>query len=89
MGWQAFLAHRLTVEVTFFATENRFRATIKGLLPVFFFLVRLSGMKEYRYSAAPAPENANFSEYRRGVLRGKTSNEFWIMAERIIRDYTA
>ena len=33
-------------------------------------------------------ENANFTEYRRGVLRGRGSEEYWLMAERILREYT-
>lgn len=79
---QAFLSHRLSAEIDFFATENRFRATVKGLTPIFFFMSRLGGMKHLNYAIQ---ENANFTKYRRGVLRGKGGDEFWIMAERSIR----
>ena len=80
---QAFLSHRLRLDVVFFASDEAFRATIKGLMPIFLFV---HGM-ESGYTM-PVKENANFTEYRRSVLRGKGSDEFWIMAERVLREYT-
>jgi hypothetical protein len=35
----------------------------------------------------PVQENANFTEYRRGVMRA--SDELWRVAERVRREYTA
>jgi hypothetical protein len=83
---QAFLAHRLQVDVSFFTDGAAFRPTLKSLLPIFMFV---NGMESQCGYAAPAKENANFTEYRRGVLRGKGSDDFWIMAERVLREYTA
>jgi hypothetical protein len=34
-------------------------------------------------------ENANFTEYRRGVLRGNGSDALSLAAERVLREYTA
>lgn len=82
---QAFLSHRLWLDITFFSNNNLFRATVKGLMPIFLFV---NGMEDQIGYRTPVTENANFTEYRRGVLRGKGSDDFWIMAERVIRDYT-
>jgi hypothetical protein len=82
---QSFLSHRLCLDITFFATSEAFRATIKGLLPIFLFV---NGMEDQRGYHLPVKENANFTEYRRGVLRGQGSDFFWIMAERVLREYT-
>ena len=83
---QAFLSHRLRLDVTFFFTGNQaLRATLKSLMPIFMFV---SGMEDQCGYRMPVKENANFTEYRRGVLRGKGSDEFWLMAERILREYT-
>ena len=82
---QAFLSHRLRLDVTFFAGNQALRATLKSLMPIFMFV---SGMEDQCWYRMPVKENANFTEYRRGVLRGKGSDEFWLMAERILREYT-
>jgi hypothetical protein len=54
-------------------------------MPIFMFV---NGMEDQIGYSAPIQENANFTEYRRGVLRGKGSDEFWLMAERVLREYT-
>jgi len=83
---KAFLSHRLRLDTTFFTADGAAsRATLKSLLPIFMFVNRMEE-DEYR---VPVKENANFTEYRRGVLRGKGSDDFWIMAERVLREYTA
>jgi hypothetical protein len=82
---QAFLSHRLRVDVSFFTENTAFRTTLKSLLPIFMFI---SGMEDQRGYSAPVKENANFTEYRRGVLRGKGSDDFWLMGERVLREYT-
>ena len=82
---QAFLSHRLRLDVTFFAGNQALRATLKSLMPIFMFV---SGMADQCGYRMPVKENANFTEYRRGVLRGKGSDEFWLMAERVLREYT-
>ena len=82
---QAFLSHRLRLDVTFFAGNQALRATLKSLMPIFMFV---SGMEDQCRYRMPVKENANFTEYRRGVLRGKGSDEYWLMAERILREYT-
>ena len=83
---KAFLSHRLRLDVSFFTGGAAFRTTLKSLLPLFMFVNRM----EDDPCAAPAAfkENANFTEYRRGVLRGKGSDEYWIMAERVLSEYT-
>ena len=79
---RAFMAHRLQLDVTFFTDSRLYRADIKSLMPIFLFL---NGMDDcYQPTVA---ENANFTRYRRAVLRGQGSSEFWIMAERVIRAY--
>jgi hypothetical protein len=54
-------------------------------MPIFMFV---NGMEDQIGYSAPVQENANFTEYRRGVLRGRGSDEYWLMAERILREYT-
>jgi hypothetical protein len=58
-----------------------FRATLKSLMPIFMFV---NGMEDQIGYSAPIQENANFTEYRRGVLRGDESR---LMAERVLREY--
>ena len=54
-------------------------------MPIFLFV---NGMEDQLGYRLPVKENANFTEYRRAVLRGKGSDEFWIMAERVLREYS-
>ena len=61
------------------------KATLKSLMPIFLFI---NGMEDQLGYRPPVHENANFTQYRRAVLRGKGSDEYWIMGERILRDYT-
>lgn len=82
---KAFLSHRLRLDVTFFTGNHAFRATVKSLMPIFLFV---NGMEDQIGYRLPVKENANFTEYRRAVLRGKGSDEFWIMAERVLREYS-
>jgi hypothetical protein len=82
---QSFLSHRLRLDVTFFKGNEHFRATLKSLMPIFMFV---NGMEDQCGYRLPPKENANFTEYRRGVLRGKGADEYWLMAERILREYT-
>ena len=94
----AFLSHRLRVDVTFFSGSSAQRATLKSLMPVFMFI---NGMEDRLAMAArqngcylddglrTVREYPEFTQYRRFVLRGKSSDEFWIMAERVMREYSA
>jgi len=82
---QAFTSHRLRLDVTFFSSNVAFRTTLKSLMPIFMFINSMEDQVGY---SMPVQENANFTEYRRGVLRGKGSDEFWLMAERVMREYT-
>jgi hypothetical protein len=50
-------------------------------MPIFMFV---NGMEDQIGYSAPIQENANFTEYRRGVLRGDESR---LMAERVLREY--
>lgn len=61
------------------------KTTLKSLLPIFLFI---NGLEDALGFHMPVQENRNFTEYRRGVLRGRGSDEFWIMAERVMREYT-
>ena len=78
---RAFKSHRLHVEFSFFDALGRPEA--KSLLPIFLFFSRM----ESDCCIPIVRENRNFTRYRRAVLRGKGSDEFWIMAERVIREY--
>lgn len=82
---QAFLSHRLRLDVTFFSGTAAFRATLKSLLPLFMFV---NGMEDQVGFRMPVEENANFTEYRRGVMRGNSSDEVWLIAQRVLREYT-
>lgn len=55
-------------------------------MPVFLFV---NGMEDQVGYSTPVQEHPHFKEYRRAVLRGKGSDEFWIMAERVLREYSA
>lgn len=79
---KAFTAHRLQMDLNFHADFHR--PTAKSLLPIFMFLSSLDN--DYQ---PLVHENANLTQYRRAVLRGRGSSEFWIMAERVIREYNA
>ena len=83
---KAFISHRLRLDINFFLSDGATRMTLKSLLPIFMFVSGMEGESGYPIRIN---ENANFTEYRRGVLRGKGSDEFWIMAERVLREYTA
>ena len=78
-------SHRLRLDVTFFTGTPAFRATLKSLLPLFMFVNAMEDQVGY---TMPVHENANFTEYRHGVLRGDGSDKFWLMAERVRREYT-
>lgn len=73
----AFQAHRLQLEITFCGSEPN-RAVLKSLLPILFMVTRSA---ENRTAA----DNCYLAEYRRGVLRG--TDDFWVVAERVIRTY--
>ena len=81
---RAFTAHRLRMDITFFDAS---RATLKSLLPVFFFV---DGIRRDRYDfrSDVLTEHAHFTQYRRAVLRGESSDDFWIMADRVMRNYS-
>ena len=93
---RAFLSHRLTLDVHFFSGSSEYRATLKSLMPIFMFI---NGMEDrvamlarstgcYYDGALANHEHPHFTQYRRAVLRGKSSDEFWIMAERVMREYS-
>jgi hypothetical protein len=77
-------AHRLRLDVTFFTGTPAFRATLKSLLPLFMFVNAMEDQVGY---TMPAQENANFTEYRHGVMLA--SDELWRIAARVRREYTA
>ena len=80
---QAFLSYRLCLDVTLFSTYKSFRASMKSLLPIFIFVESLQDAPLH------VEEDEHFKAYRRSVLRGGgSSNDFWIMAERVLREYT-
>jgi len=85
---RAFTSHRLQLDTTMFVEGNSaIKALVKSLLPV---ALLINGMEDIlNYRLDHARENPHFTEYRRAVLRGKGSDEFWIMAERVMRDYSA
>ena len=78
---KAFTSHRLRMELTFHSKFHK--ASVKSLLPIFLFF---GGIEAGHRPLVK--ENANFTQYRRAVLRGRGSDEFWIMAERVIREYS-
>ena len=77
---RAFLSHRLQVDLSFHSELHK--ADLKSLVPIFMFF---RGLEDHYQPLVQ--ENANFTAYRRAVLRGRGSDEFWIMAERVIREY--
>jgi hypothetical protein len=77
---QAFTAHRLHMEVTFFEAGT---TRLRSLLPIFHFVDALEHHPPYPRAA----EDPHFKSYRRSVLRGHNSDDFWIMAERVWRKY--
>ena len=78
MPTQSFRSHRLTLDVSLFLEYAAFRATLKSLMPLFVFV---NGMEDHVGYGMPIEENANFTEYRRGVLRGNDS-------DMVLREYT-
>jgi hypothetical protein len=81
---RAFTSHRLRLDMALFTEDKALRATIKSLMPLILFVNRISDL----VSIDLLHENPLFREYRRAVLRGKSSDEFWIMAERVMREYS-
>ena len=73
------MSHRLLFDVTFLSPGS---TRLRSLLPIFHFVEGLERRP------MPLKENPHFKEYRRSVLRGRNSDDFWIMAERIWRTYT-
>ena len=83
---RAFTSHRLCVDMTAFSEGNGAIKTLaRTLLPI----VLLVRAVDDTIGCSPEHENEHFKEYRRAVLRGKCSDEFWIMAERVMSDYSA
>ena len=81
---RAFNSHRLRLDMTLFTEDKALRATVKSLMPLILFVNRMSDL----LSVDLVCENPLFMQYRRSVLRGKGSDEFWIMAERVMREYS-
>jgi len=79
---KAFASHRLQLDLTLFTEDNELRAAIKTLVPL---ILYVSNMTE---EISFENENPLFAQYRRAVLRSKRSDEFWIIAERVISEYS-
>jgi len=79
---KAFASHRLQLDLTLFTEDNELRAAIKTLVPL---ILYVSNMTE---EISFENENPLFAQYRRAVLRSKSSDEFWIIAERVMREYS-
>ena len=78
---RAFESHRMQVDVTFF--ENG--GALRNLVPMVMLVESLQAFKLDDTDRL----DPFFTQYRRAVLRGKGSSDFWIMAERVIREYSA
>ena len=76
---QAFVSHRLLLDITFFSSGG---TRLRSLLPVLFFVDSLERQPTLIH------EDPHFKTYRRAVLRGHGSDDFWIMAERVWRKYS-
>lgn len=81
---RAFTSHRLRLDMALFTEDEELRITVKSLMPMILFVNRMSDL----LSIDLLHENPLFMQYRRAVLRGKGSDEFWIMAERVMREYS-
>ena len=73
------MSHRLHMDVTFFSASD---TRLRSLLPIFFFVDSLE------LQPMLVHEHPHFKAYRRAVLRGHDSDDFWIMAERVWRQYS-
>jgi hypothetical protein len=83
MRAQAFTSHRMLMEILFFEHGS---TRLRSLLPIFHFVEGLDSPMYPRYPRLV--EDPHFKAYRRTVLRGEHSDDFWIMAERVWREYT-
>jgi len=75
---QQFRCSDMTLEITTFAGESK--RVIMNVLATL--------CEEETLMMMGVAEDPHFQAYRRGVLRGQGSDEFWIIAERVIREYS-
>jgi len=79
---RAFASHRLRLDLTLFSEDKALRTTIKTLMPLMLYVNYMGELQSFQ------GENPLFAQYRRAVLRSKSSDEFWIIAERVMREYS-
>jgi hypothetical protein len=78
---RAFTSHRLRLDVALYA-DDKLRLALKTLMPLILYVNQMSEARSFE------GENPFFAQYRRSVLRSRSSDEFWIMAERVMREYS-
>ena len=78
----AFTSHSLQMDVRFMGLHSEAKDV---LMPIFTFANSMEDLLPFHI---PVYENPKFMAYRRAVLRGKSCNHFWAMAEHIMHEYT-